>query len=68
MHAATEFGKREWVELFRAIGLDEAAMRRWHGLFERRFPEAHRGFLSWLGESESEVERICRGSRDWAAG
>lgn len=25
----------EWIARFRAIGLNDAAMRRWHTLFER---------------------------------
>ena len=39
--------KAKWVELFKALGLDEAAMVRWHALFESRYPEGHRRF--WNG-------------------
>ncbi len=36
------FGKDAFVEMFRAIGLDDATMKRWHVEFESRWPEAHR--------------------------
>jgi hypothetical protein len=52
------FTKESWVEMFREIGLDEAAMHRWHGLFETRHPEAHQSFLEWLGIEAAEIERI----------
>ena len=62
------FGKQEWVEMFREIGLDEPTMRRWHVVFERRWPEAHQRFLEWLGEPGGEVERIRDASRGpWTA-
>jgi len=48
----------QWVALFREIGLDDAAMHRWHDLFEARHPEAHRSFLQWLGLAPEDVERI----------
>jgi hypothetical protein len=52
----------EWVRRFRAVGLDDAAMKRWHGLFESEDPEGHRGFLQWLGVSDAEASLI-RGRR-----
>jgi hypothetical protein len=58
--------KRQWVELFREIGLDEPTMRRWHVAFEKRWPDQHRSFLDWLGEPQAEVDRIREASRnDW---
>lgn len=48
----------EWIALFRETGLDEAAMHRWHRLFETRHPEAHRGFLESLGLEPARVEEI----------
>jgi len=59
------FGKRDWVELFREIGLDEATMRRWHGLFEKRHPQAHQDFLDWLQIDEQETRAIRENSRGW---
>lgn len=29
----TQFGKDAWVEMFRAVGQDEATMGRWHHEF-----------------------------------
>ncbi|OHB25863.1 MAG: hypothetical protein A2X84_05080 [Desulfuromonadaceae bacterium GWC2_58_13] len=50
-----------WVELFREIGLDDATMRRWHALFEERYPDAHREFLGWLGLPPGRIEEIRKG-------
>jgi len=55
--------KEDWVAMFREIGLDEAAMRQWHQLFERRHPEAHGEFLTWLGIPEGDAKEIQKGSR-----
>lgn len=51
----------EWVARFRAIGLDDAAMRKWHGLFEKENPEGHQSFLEWLGLPEEKIKEIRRG-------
>lgn len=50
----------EWVARFRAVGLDDAAMKKWHQLFERENPEGHRSFLEWLGLSADRIEQIRR--------
>lgn len=50
----------EWTAMFRAIGLDEPAMHRWHVEFESRHPEGHQGFLEWLGLPDDEIDRIRR--------
>jgi hypothetical protein len=52
------FGKDAWIEMFHAIGLDEAKMGRWHHEFERRWPDDHERFLGWLGLPPSEIARI----------
>lgn len=57
------FGKDAWVEMFRAIGLDEATMGRWHHEFEARWPEAHERFLVWLGLPGADVERVRSAAR-----
>ncbi len=57
------FGKEAWVEMFRAAGLDDAMMDRWHHEFERRWPDAHERFLAWLGLPQSEVARIRSSAR-----
>ncbi len=48
----------EWVAMFEEIGLDETQMHRWHKVFETRHPDAHQGFLEWLGLSREEIDRI----------
>ncbi len=48
----------EWVKRFRAIGLDDAAMKRWHELFERENPDGHHSFLEWLGLPPEKIAQI----------
>lgn len=48
----------EWVARFRAIGLDEAAMQKWHRLFEQENPEGHQSFLDWLGVPVEKITEI----------
>ena len=55
---SSEFGKNEWVELFRQTGLTEEMMRKWHRLFESDYPEAHQSFLHWLQLPEEEIAKI----------
>lgn len=50
--------KESWSALFRAAGMDEAAMRNWHRLFEQNNPAAHEAFLRSLGLDSAEVARI----------
>ncbi len=46
----------QWTDMFRAIGLDDEDMHKWHAEFERRHPEGHQGFLEWL---QLPAERIA---------
>ena len=55
--------KALWVQMMRDAGMDDAAMARWHGEFERRSPEGHHDFLASLGIAEAEIQSI----RQWAA-
>jgi hypothetical protein len=55
--------KEQWIALFKELGLDEKTMRQWHHLFETRHPEAHQGFLEWLGIESGEIARIRQASR-----
>ena len=57
------FGKEQWVEMFRAVGLDDASMHRWHHEFETRWPEAHERFLQWLGVPAGDIGRIRTSAR-----
>lgn len=52
----------QWVEVFRATGLDEAMMRRWHREFERRYPEQHESFLKWLNLPSDNILAIRKES------
>ncbi len=54
---------KEFKQLFREIGLDEAAMQKWHGLFEQRHPGSHQSFLEWLGLDAAQIEQIRAHSR-----
>ncbi|MCG2585081.1 MerR family transcriptional regulator [Massilia sp. TS11] len=60
--AGRRMDKAAWVGLLRAAGLDDAAMARWHALFERQAPGEHESFLRGLGLDAQEVTRI----RSWA--
>ena len=51
-------GKQLWVEMFRAAGMDEAAMHCWHREFEQRAPDDHHAFLLALDISEKEAIQI----------
>ncbi len=55
--------KERWVEMFRAAGLDEAGMCKWHREFEQRSPAAHQDFLESLGIDEAEIALIRQRSR-----
>jgi DNA-binding transcriptional MerR regulator len=60
----TEMNKERWTSMLRAAGLDDAAMARWHALFEHQSPQAHEDFLRSLGLQADEIERIRRWSRE----
>lgn len=47
--------QQAWIEMLRAAGMDEKAMKKWHSEFEHRAPEAHHKFLLTLGISEEEA-------------
>jgi MerR family transcriptional regulator, thiopeptide resistance regulator len=57
-HTDGPMDKAAWTALFRAAGMDDAAMMRWHALFERQNPAAHAAFLASLGIGEEEAARI----------
>jgi len=50
--------KDAWVAMFRDIGLSDAAMVRWHRVFEARNPAGHQEFLEWLGIPAGEIAEI----------
>ena len=65
LHPASPLDKAAWVALLRAAGMDDAGMARWHALFERQAPEAHRDFLRQLGIDDEEVARIRSSARQF---
>jgi MerR family transcriptional regulator, thiopeptide resistance regulator len=54
----TRLDRETWTAMFRAIGLDDAAMWRWHAAFEAQAPEAHHSFLESLGLSSEEIAAV----------
>jgi MerR family transcriptional regulator, thiopeptide resistance regulator len=56
--------KEMFVEMLRASGMDDDAMRQLHVEFERRAPQAHHDFLLQLGIPEKEAFAI----RAWSGG
>ena len=54
----------QWTDMFRAIGLADEDMHRWHREFEQRHPDGHQAFLEWLN---LPVERIAAVRRESAA-
>ncbi len=52
----------EWVARFKAIGLDQAAMEKWHRLFEQENPAGHQSFLEWLGLPAERIAEIRKAS------
>ena len=54
---------KEFAQMFREIGLDEAAMHKWHAIFEQRHPDSHKSFLEWLGLDAAQIEQIRARSR-----
>lgn len=61
----TTVDKEMFVEMLRAAGMDDDAMKRLHAEFELREPEAHHNFLRSLGISEKETLLIRKWSADF---
>ncbi len=58
----TSMNVEQWVEIFRAAGLDDAQMDLWHVEFERRYPIGHQSFLEWLALPSDRIESIRKKS------
>ena len=56
--------KEQWVSLFKAAGLDQTMMEKWHQAFEARHPGVHQLFLQWLQIPENEITAIRTRSQD----
>ncbi|OUS39408.1 MerR family transcriptional regulator ['Osedax' symbiont bacterium Rs2_46_30_T18] len=50
--------KQQWIDILRASGMDEMAMRSWHIEFERKLPLVHSDFLQSLGIEPTEIATI----------
>jgi len=48
----------QWVGLFQEVGLSDGDMKKWHQLFEAKYPDAHQGFLQWLGLDAERIQKI----------
>ncbi len=48
----------EWIDLFREVGLTDEDMKKWHQVFEARYPEGHLSFLKWLGLSDEKIKKV----------
>lgn len=60
---ASNMTQKQWIEVFQAIGLDEATMHKWHCEFERRYPAQHQSFLEWIGLSTEDTLSVRKFSR-----
>jgi len=58
--SATRIRLEQWKETFRAIGLDDGQMLRWHREFEQRHPALHQEFLEWLGLPQDRIAEVRR--------
>ena len=56
--ADSQMNRDRWVEVFRAAGLDEKTMQRWHREFEQRYPAQHQTFLEWIQLPAGDVHKI----------
>ena len=58
-----ELSVEEFKAMFREIGLDEVAMKKWHRVFEVRHPNSHQSFLEWLGLNAAQIDKVRAESR-----
>lgn len=56
--------KELWISMFRAAGMEEESMTRWHSEFEQRAPQDHHAFLLSIGIPEKEALQIRKLSRN----
>ena len=55
--------KDQFVALLEGAGITDAQKRKLHALFEQQHPEAHQGFLEYLGIPPAGIEHIRSQSR-----
>ena len=61
---STSIEVKNWVAMFRELGLTDAQMQQWHRIFEARQPAAHQSFLEWLGVPAAEIAQIRAAARN----
>ncbi len=62
-HPMASITKAEFVSLLDAAEITERQRAALHAHFEKRHPEAHGAFLTWLGLDAHEVRKIREASR-----
>jgi len=50
--------KDQFVAMLDEAGVTDAQKQRLHALFERKYPEAHQGFLEYLGVPAVQIREI----------
>ena len=50
--------KEDWIDMFHQTGLTEDQIKKWHQIFEKKHPEGHEAFLSWLRISPEKIAEI----------
>jgi len=56
--------KDQFVAILDGAGITDAQKRKLHALFEQKHPEAHQGFLAYLGVAPTDIEKIRSHSRE----
>ena len=55
--------KDQFVAVLDGAGITDTQKRKLHTLLEQKHPEAHEGFLAYLGVAPAEIDKIRRQSR-----
>jgi len=55
--------KDQFVALLNEAGVSDSQKQRLHALFEQRHPDAHQGFLEFLGVPAQAIQEIRERSR-----
>lgn len=50
--------KEKIVEIFKECGITGEQMKKFHKLFETKYPADHKSFLEWLNIPADEVNKI----------
>jgi hypothetical protein len=48
----------QWTEIFMEMGLSDDDMKKWHRIFEKKYPDGHQNFLEWLGMEKPHIEKV----------